>query len=171
MFSETREALAEACLLEARQAEAAGAPLVIRAGALRRALAHLDTAIAALPSETRAEFFARVRSLRAEAWIELAWAARDPAPLAQARAELDSNVRVFTFTDLPRHFALDQIRRARLERVSGTIAADTSSWERARAALSFARDQSVWRNDDLVLRRIERERAALAADAARLRGR
>jgi hypothetical protein len=77
---------------------------------------------------------------------------------------------VFTFPDLPRYFAMDQVRRAMLERVRGTIAADTSSWGRARAALGLAQDQSV-RGDLLVARRIERERAALIRAATHARRR
>ena len=166
VFAETHEAMAKACLLAARRAPGPAES----AKALRGALAELDTARSALPLATRAELIARLRSLRVETLVELARATRDPAWLTPAAAALDTNSRVFTFSDLPRYFAMDQVRRAMLERVRGTIAADTSSWERARAALALAQDQSV-HGDSLVERRIERERAALitAATLARQR--
>jgi hypothetical protein len=167
VFAETHEALADAGLIEARRAQHVPA----RVGVLREAIAHLDTAHVALPSVTRPELYARLRSLRADVLIELALAERDPAPLVRAAAALDSNSRVFNYSDLPRHFALDQVRRATLDRVRGTISADTSSWGRARAALSFARDQSQQQGDRLVMRRIERERAALIDATALLRKR
>jgi predicted Ser/Thr protein kinase len=166
VFAETHQAMAEACLLAARRAPGPAAA----ANALRGALAELDTARSALPLATRAEFFARLRSLRVEALVELARVTRDPAWLTRAAAALDTNRRVFTFPDQPRYFAMDQVRRATLERVRGTIAADTSSWGRARAALERAREQSM-RGDSLVQRRIERERAALVTAAALARRR
>src|SRR5262249_17049563 len=100
VFAETHQALAEACLLEARRGRGAAAPVQ----SLRDALAQLDTARSALPLSTRAEFFALQRSLRIEVLTELARTTRDPAWLAQAAAALDTNNRVFTFSDLPRYF-------------------------------------------------------------------
>jgi predicted Ser/Thr protein kinase len=166
VFAETHEALAEASLLAARHAQAPAVP----ASALHGALAQLDTARLALPAGTRPELLARLRSLRVEALIELARTTRDRAWLTQAAVALDTNSRVFTFSDQPRYFAMDQVRRATLERVQGTIAGDTSSFGRARAALGRAQDQSM-RGDSLVERRIQRERAALVSAATHARRR
>lgn len=159
VHAETRSAMAQAEL-----AAAAWAPNATVARArVGRALEDVRLALAPLPASLHPGERARLRSLEADALVQEAIVTRDPRPLAAAAARVDSNSAVFNFLELPRYFALDQVRLASIERARVLVSGDTNGVAGARARLANALDRVTVQKDSTAIRRIVAESAALAA--------